>query len=283
MKRLRIVHTTAISYDGEVSTSYNEARMLPVGTERQLVLSAQLDVRPAAHQASYLDYWGTRVTAFDVLSPHREITIAATSLVEVSAGSGLAGLEDVGWQAVRDRAAGSMTAAEHSGQTRRTEPTEEILELAAEAVAVTTTPDEAALEICHRVGSAMEYLQGVTGVHSTAAEAWAERRGVCQDIAHVAVGALRGVGIPARYVSGYMHPQLEPEVGTAVRGESHAWVEWLTGGWRSFDPTNLCPVGDRHVLVARGRDYDDVAPFRGVYAGPDASRMEVTVEITRER
>ena len=107
-------------------------------------------------------------------------------------------------------------------------------------------------------------------------------KGVCQDIAHITLGALREVGIPARYVSGYLHPKSEAEVGVAVAGESHAWVEWFAGDWQGFDPTNNVEIGDRHVLVGRGRDYSDVPPLRGVYAGPFKSHLHVKVTITRE-
>jgi transglutaminase-like putative cysteine protease len=105
---------------------------------------------------------------------------------------------------------------------------------------------------------------------------------VCQDIAHVAIGALRAAGIPARYVSGYLHPSEDPAIGETVVGESHAWVEWFCGSWHGFDPTNLLEIGERHVQVGRGRDYSDVAPLRGIYAGPNGSRLFVEVEITRE-
>ena len=113
-------------------------------------------------------------------------------------------------------------------------------------------------------------------------EAFVERKGVCQDITHITLGALREVGIPARYVSGYLHPSIHPEVGVGVTGESHAWVEWFTGDWEGFDPTNRVEIGDRHVLVGRGRDYNDVPPLRGVYAGPYKSDLHVQVAITRE-
>ena len=94
---------------------------------------------------------------------------------------------------------------------------------------------------------------------------------------------LRAAGIPARYVSGYLHPALEPRIGDTVVGESHAWVEAWVGSWMAVDPTNGAPVGDRHVLVGRGRDYKDVSPVRGVYAGPGGSTLRVVVEITRLR
>jgi len=125
-------------------------------------------------------------------------------------------------------------------------------------------------------------MSGVTGVHTTAAEAWEHRKGVCQDITHLAIGALRSAGIPARYVSGYLHPVPDAAIGQTVTGESHAWVEWFCGSWHGFDPTNSIEIGDRHVTVGRGRDYNDVAPLRGVYAGPYGSKLFVRVEITRE-
>jgi transglutaminase-like putative cysteine protease len=96
------------------------------------------------------------------------------------------------------------------------------------------------------------------------------------------VGALRSVGIPARYVSGYLHPQIEPRIGQAVTGESHAWLEWFAGEWIPNDPTNNIQATNRHIVVARGRDYDDVPPLRGVYAGAANSELFVSVEITKE-
>ena len=128
----------------------------------------------------------------------------------------------------------------------------------------------------------MEYVSGVTAVSSTAAEAWESRKGVCQDIAHVAVGALRAAGLPARYVSGYLHPRADAPIGETVVGESHAWVEWFSGRWHGYDPTNQLEIGDRHVRVGHGRDYTDVAPLRGVYAGAAGSELFVSVSITRE-
>ncbi|HWJ85745.1 MAG TPA: transglutaminase family protein, partial [Cellulomonas sp.] len=128
----------------------------------------------------------------------------------------------------------------------------------------------------------LDYIPGATSVHTPAAEAWAARAGVCQDVAHLAVGALRALGIPARYVSGYLHPDQDSEVGQTVSGESHAWVEWWAGDWVPFDPTNRIPAGSHHVVLARGRSYDDVPPLRGIYAGRGTQELAVAVEITRE-
>ena len=127
-----------------------------------------------------------------------------------------------------------------------------------------------------------------TGVEVYAGQIWAVSGAILAGAGFVGLalaltlGALRSVGIPARYVSGYLHPRPDAVVGETVVGESHAWVEWFCGAWKAYDPTNLIDIGDRHVTVGRGRDYGDVAPLRGVYAGPYGSKLFVTVEITRE-
>jgi transglutaminase-like putative cysteine protease len=228
----------------------------------------------------YVDYFGTRVAAFDVLAKHSALAITARSLVEVRARP--LTHPDTSWEALARDAQRSIGTVEMLSQTLRTAPHPEVADLAAGIAAQHENPSHAALAITMAVGEAVEYVPGATEVQSTGAEAWVERKGVCQDMAHIALGALRSVGIPARYVSGYLHPKPDAEIGETVAGESHAWVEWYCGEWRGFDPTNSIDIGDRHVTVGRGRDYNDVAPLRGVYAGPFGSSLFVTVEITRE-
>jgi len=281
VNRLRITHLTGFHYGGDVTASYNEARMLPVSADGQLVLYSNLDILPISSQHSYVDYWGSRVSSFEILSPHKELALTATSLVEVRPRQHA--LETVGWDELAGAVELSTATVEQLGQTRRTDPPVEVVEMARAIARDSSDVCAAALAICISIGDAVEYMQGVTGVHSTAREAWKERKGVCQDITHLALGALRSVGIPARYVSGYLHPRPDALIGATVAGESHAWIEWFCGDeWRGFDPTNLIDIGDRHVLVGRGRDYNDVPPLRGVYAGPFGSTLFVSVEITRE-
>ncbi|MRX43080.1 transglutaminase family protein [Agromyces kandeliae] len=280
MSRLRIVHRTGFSYEEAATASYNEARMLPYSGGEQFVMHAALDIRPGATQHAYLDYWGTRVSTFEVLTPHRELSVTATSVVEVRPVPGR-GPEPT-WGELAAIRVSSVPFVEFTTQTDATEPPDEVAALAAEIAGEGMPVGETALEISRAIGDAVEYVTGVTAVNSTAREAWSERKGVCQDMAHLVVGALRSVGIPARYVSGYLHPDREAPVGVTVAGESHAWVEWFSGTWRGYDPTNLAEAGELHVLVGRGRDYTDVAPLRGVYAGPSASELFVSVEVTRE-
>ncbi|MFT4028969.1 MAG: transglutaminase family protein [Protaetiibacter sp.] len=280
MNRLRIRHSTGFRYQGSATASYNEARMLPVTGDGQLVLYSNLEISPISGTHGYVDYWGTRVSSFEILTPHDELSLTATSLVEVRARDVLE--RGLGWQELAAETACATEYVEQLGQTPRTRPPEEVVELARAIAAEHDEPCASARAICTAVGERIEYMPGVTGVHTTAREAWEQRKGVCQDITHLAIGALRSVGIAARYVSGYLHPRPDAELGVTVAGESHAWVEWYCGQWHGFDPTNRIEIGDRHVIVGRGRDYNDVAPLRGVYAGPSSSKLFVTVEITRE-
>ncbi|HWR84919.1 MAG TPA: transglutaminase family protein [Rhodoglobus sp.] len=281
MNRLRIRHLTGFTYGGDVTASYNEARMLPVSSEGQFVLFSSLEILPISSQHGYVDYWGSRVSSFEILTPHRELSLTATSLVEVRPRDH----DDcgIGWDDLAAAAERATASVEQLPQTRRTDPPDEVVAIARGIADEHPDACAAAARICSAIHDSVQYMQGVTAVTTTAREAWQHRKGVCQDIAHLAIGALRSVGIPARYVSGYLHPKPDAAIGETVAGESHAWVEWFCGDrWRGWDPTNDIPIGERHVLVGRGRDYNDVPPLRGVYAGPFGSSLFVTVEITRE-
>lgn len=281
MSRIRIRHSTGFRYEGDVHTSYNEARMLPAAANGQYVLFSHLDVLPSTSTHSYVDYWGTKVTAFEVLKSHHELSLTASSLIEVTPRPDR-GIEPVGWSEIDAARERSVELVEFTEQTELTVPPAEVVALAESARASNASPAAAATEILSAVHRSVEYEAGVTGVRTTAVEAWEVRRGVCQDISHIALGALRASGIPSRYVSGYLHPQPDAPFGVTVDGESHAWVEYWDGAWRGWDPTNDVEIGERHVLVGHGRDYNDVPPLRGVYAGSFTSEMFVKVEITRE-
>ena len=276
MSVFEIHHRTSFRYSNEVLTSYNEARLLPVDLPQQRVLSAHVEISPVTWQSSYVDYWETRVVPFEVLRPHRELIVAATSRVEVLSAPEPPSIP--GWGALR----GSLLTdrlAEYLSDSPATEPAPELADYARE-MAATLPPDAAARAICAHLHDTIRYVTGATTVHTPAAHAWRERSGVCQDFAHLAIGALRRVGIPTRYVSGYLHPRKDTAIGQTVRGESHAWIEWWTGDWRGYDPTNDSAVADHHVIVARAREYADVMPIRGVFAGAD-SELAVTVEVTQ--
>ena len=276
--QFRVVHTTRIAYDGGVAASYNEARMTPLTSAQQVVVHTRLDVSPTPWSQSYRDYWGTEVTAFEVLVQHSELTVTATSTVQVSRPEQEpAGLS---WDEVR-----SPEVADRFCETRvvddRVRPDDELARLGDKLAAGSAGPSDFARQVCLLVWEEMTYQSGSTKVHGHASDAWEARKGVCQDMAHVAIGVLRASGVPARYVSGYLHPKREPQVGETVVGESHAWIEWWDGEWVGFDPTNNVVPGDRHVVVARGRDYTDVPPLTGIFSGGSTSSMSVDVKVTR--
>ena len=278
MSRLRVVHTSTFRYGSAVLASYNEARMTPTSQHGQTVLETRLDVQPHTGWHEYRDYWGTAVTAFEVLTPHESMVVTAEHLVEVAERGPLrspAGWDTLRGAELRDRLAEFLT------DTPTTAPPEDVVELA-RRVAADLEPAEAALAVAGALRDEMEYIPGVTTVHTPASEAWTARAGVCQDIAHLVTGALRSIGIPARYVSGYLHPDSTAELGSTVLGDSHAWVEWWVGEWFAYDATNRVIAGDHHVVLARGRSYDDVPPLRGIYAGAGTQDAEVQVRITRE-
>lgn len=279
VRRHRIIHKTSIGYDRRATASYNELRMTPATEPGQTTLENRLRVRPMTWSHVYRDYWGAHVTAMEAIGDHSSLEVEATSTVERSDSVPLP--TGGTWNDLTDPRLLDLQN-EYVTNTERTDPGDEIVELAQEARGP-RSPRDTAYRVVEVVREHMTYETGVTHVHSGAQQAWAEGRGVCQDFAHVTIGALRSLGMPARYVSGYLAPKREAEVGESSKGESHAWVEFWDGGWMPFDPTNGVFVGLDHVAVVRGRDYTDVQPFKGVYSGAADSTLTVEVSFTRLR
>lgn len=271
--RIRTEHVTTFRYSSPARASYNEVRKTPPTTGTQTTLEARVHTVPVAPLYTYRDYFGTQVAAFDVDPPHDQLVVTGSSLVETHPA---AARPEASWD---DIEAASQRLAEFNAPSRFTEPNAELVDKS--RVLRRQSPVETIEEIIGFVHESLEYFKGVTGVHTSAQQAFAEGRGVCQDFAHLALLVLRAAGIPARYVSGYLHPEAEPAVGASAKGESHAWIEAWAGGWWGLDPTHNVDIGPRHVIVARARDYADVAPMKGVYAGTAEHETSVLVTITR--
>jgi transglutaminase-like putative cysteine protease len=277
--RYRVQHTSRYEYDRSVTASFNEARLTPLQRPWQLRLESSIAIDPMTWNYRYTDYWGTEVRVFEANGAHRSLEVRATSLVELDADRRPAA-RDLSWSDVRDPALRD-DLVEYLTSRRATQVPTELADLA-DSIAADNPPAAAARLISTAVHDAMTYRTGVTEVQTTAAEAWAAHSGVCQDFAHLVVGALRHVGIPARYVSGYLYPAKTPQVGDTALGESHAWVEWWLGEWAAHDPTNLAEVAHRHIMIGTGRDYADVPPIKGIVAGPhNTVGLAVTVELAR--
>lgn len=277
--RLRVVHTTGFSYHEPVTLSYNETRITPRSDGHQTVVVEHIDTSPAARSYRYTDYWGTQVAAFDLHGAHDRLEIVSTAVVETEGTARSDETLAATWEQLRsprvlDEFDEWLTPTAFTPHKRK-------LTKFAEQMAGDLPPAEAVDAVIAGVYDEMSYVPGATEVHTTAADAWRSRSGVCQDYAHITLVMLRSLGIPARYVSGYLHPKPDAPLGEAVDGESHAWIEVWTGGWWGVDPTNDKLVGNHHIVIGTARDYADVTPVKGIYTGGEGSEMDVTVRITR--
>ena len=263
-------------YSADVHASYNEARISPLDTPNQFTLEHRVDVHPAANLFRYRDYWGSRVHAFDLHQPHTELTVVGSSLVETAERT--PNLDDtVAWDAIDAPGPHRPVLRVPQPTPTMTESDDAIRQVGARSCGEAPTPGG---------GAVASSASGCASTSSTRPAPRACRRprsrccapgaGVCQDFAHLGIAVLRAAGIPARYASGYLYPdELGGVVGEMHQGESHAWLEAWVGDWHPLDPTSGSAVAERHVLVARGRDYADVAPLKGVYHGGPSHSLAV--------
>jgi transglutaminase-like putative cysteine protease len=275
---LQIRHVTGFVYDGIAESSYNEARMTPLALPRQRVIDALLTVHPKALQSTYRDYFDTIVTTFDLHEAHDRLEVLAEATVETFS-------ENPNQPSITF---GSLhvaklvdTYAEYLAPTTRTTMSTIVLDELREHVPPRDDIHDTVQAVITWVRDRVTYVRGSTLVSSTAQEVWAQRQGVCQDLTHVTIALLRSLGIPSRYVSGYLHSDADASIGEMVVGESHAWVEYFCGDWVGIDPTNGSGIGVHHVIVAKGREYGDVPPLKGIYNGGPSRSLGVVVEITR--
>ena len=277
MWRMRVVHSTGYAYRSPVTASFNEARLTPRSDSRQNVILNRLETAPTSRTYRYVDYWGTAVTAFDLHAPHSELEVTASSVVETDGSDPPA--KKVDWEAlaseqVIDRFDELRGATPYTPESKR-------MERVGARIAKYNDPFDSVALACQWVRSELAYVPGSTGVHSSGLDALREGKGVCQDFAHLSLILLRSMGIPARYVSGYLHPHRDAVIGETVDGQSHAWVQAWTGSWWDYDPTNDCEINEQYVTVGTGRDYADVTPLKGIYSGEGSTDLDVIVEITR--
>ena len=293
MNRYHLVHTTEFAYDSPVSESYNEVRLRPLHDDLQTCVSFKLVTTPGSRGTSYRDSLGNWVHQFNVFAEHRRLKVEAESVVLA---------HEPPPQPKED-----LTLAEL--RSLREQLYEEYFDFLAPSAYVPHLPQiEEFAAIAERssgdtvggfarsasdlIHDRFRYVKGATHVHSSIEDSLALNAGVCQDFAHLLLGVLRSRGIPARYVSGYLVPDSERANGArgtnleeVIGGQaSHAWVEaYLPNtGWIGLDPTLGKPVALRHVRIAYGRDYGDVAPVRGVYKGRSGQRLSVDVRVRPE-
>lgn len=285
--RLDIRYRMWFRYDGMVREAHNEIRVRPRDRPEQRLLDHRLTTVPAARVLSFTDYWGTTVDCFGHTAEHDQLEIVAESSVETRPRAPVA---TAPIEALRDPGF-AFGHAEMLGPSPHVEWDDDIAALGAEAVRGAGDVKTAVAGAVAAARDRLEYRRGSTRIGIPLPELMAGGGGVCQDFAHLTIGLLRAAGIPARYVSGYLFAADETEGGAEDGGggddivevQTHAWVEAAVPGegWQPVDPTNDRPVGERHVVIGAGRDYDDVAPVRGTYQGDAMPEVVTTVEIRR--
>lgn len=279
-----VSHRTVYRYSRSVSVSHHLLHLTPRLTPYQDCRETAIELTPAPTvRASNVDYFGNPTTFVTVQHSHREFVLHASSTVEVRVRDAPDPRGGVAWEEVaRDRSPEALEAAEFTFPSRYVPPSPELGAYAAASFPAGRDAREAAIDLTRRIYRDFRYDPRATTLATSVAEAFAMRRGVCQDFAHIQIACLRALGLPARYVSGYLLTRPPAGKERLVGADaSHAWVStWLPGhGWLDLDPTNDKVVGPEHVTLAWGRDYGDVSPVNGVMFGGGAHEVSVGVDV----
>ncbi len=270
---LKIQHETKLSYTMPVSETVFEVRMAPPSDDDQTSLSYRLKITPDAQVTSYRDGFGNRVDLFNVPTSYHELIVLTTSYVRTHRRSVTDRLTKARVLYPDDRPV-AVEAIEFLQASPLIPRCPELDEFVSGLNLPTGPLADTLMALMEAVAGRLKYEKGVTRARTHVGEALVLGCGVCQDYAHLAIGACRALGLPARYVSGYVNDT--GEVAT------HAWCQVWAGdsaGWVEFDPTHLTFVGDDYVMTAVGRDYNDVPPNRGLWKGRAEESMNVSVNI----
>ncbi|MFT3798054.1 transglutaminase family protein [Microbacterium sp.] len=289
MSRYRVWHRTAYTYAKPVQDSVGLFHLVPRNLPWQTVSDAGVTVDPVPGDLSPdTDYFGNAATYFHVTDPHDELSIVASSDVAVSTPAydpdALAQPWELARPLVHGDLPGAWRAAEFALESARVGHVAAATAYAVPSLTPGRPIGEAATDLMQRIFRDFDYDKTATTVTSTVADAMRRRAGVCQDFAHVALACLRGHGLAARYVSGYLATQPPPGKERVFGADaSHAWLAvWLPGTdqWLAIDPTNDQWANDRYVTVAWGRDYGDVSPVKGIiYTKAKKSTLRVQVDV----
>jgi transglutaminase-like putative cysteine protease len=283
--RFRVSHITHYVYSSPASESFAELRVWPQDSESQTVISRSLEVDPQVPVAHYTDYFGNKVEYFSIPNQHREVRVKATAEVETIPHSIPALVLETPVAEALQIYQGRLFRLFDFLQPTDAVALHAVRRLQRRFFSPQRPIGEALLELNQWIYSNFRYQPGVTDVRTPLVDVVRQKSGVCQDFAHLMLAILRLHQIPARYVSGYIEA-FDPEVAdTPLVGAaaSHAWVEVFLPGeyWWGLDPTNNKPADERHVKVAVGRDYSDVAPMRGTFKGAREQKLDVKVKLKR--
>ena len=285
MSVYRVRHVTRYVYEAPVVHAHHHCHLRPRQFDWQGVAKHDLDVVPSAAVRRSVDYFGNQIHVLEVASDHEVLDVVSSSVVEVAPRPEVPPAGGLAWDEVarRFRSVGAPLSALEFAFDSPLVRAHPLLAAYAEPVFPAGRPIvEAVRQFCRKIFDEFQYETRVTDVSTPLGQVLRERRGVCQDFAHVAIGCLRSLGLAARYVSGYLEtlpPAGKPRLVGA--DASHAWASvFVPGyGWLDFDPTNDVLPGVRHVTVAWGRDFSDVSPLKGVVLGGGTHRVTVSVDV----
>jgi transglutaminase-like putative cysteine protease len=284
-----IRHVTTYSYESAVSFARCSLRLEPRSGDGQQLISHAVEIRPRpAERTVRRDFFGTLTESILIETAHRTLRIDSRSRVSVDRHAPDRAIEGTAWESVRDVAieATSLGPASPIGYIFAS-PLVPVLApvtcYAAESFAPGRGILAGALELMHRIRSGFKYDPKATVISTPLKEVFEKRHGVCQDFAHVMISGLRGLGLPAAYVSGYLRT-IPPPGKPRLQGAdaTHAWVALWCGqglGWVGFDPTNDLLVENDHIVLAMGRDFSDVSPVDGIIVGSRKQKLGVAVDV----
>jgi transglutaminase-like putative cysteine protease len=281
--------TTICSYATPVSHARHVLRLTPVSRNGERVQVAALQIVPEpAHRREGQDFYGNRLTWIEIDEPHDVVTVKLSARVSIDPLDEPVALSTPAWEEVRDQAfatsdIGPLSPAHFLFPSRMVSLDPDIRDYIRQSFPPGRAILDAAIEVIGRIKADLVYEIGATTVTTTPTMSFAQRRGVCQDFAHVMISGLRGIGLPAAYVSGYLRTvSLTDRPRLQGADAMHAWVMLWCGsdaGWIGLDPTNAVLASDGHVMLAVGRDYTDVAPMDGVVLGSGRQRIGVSVNV----
>jgi transglutaminase-like putative cysteine protease len=286
----RVIHTTTYEYTEPVSLCQNVAHLTPREGPGQTCLESSLAIHPVpAVVVERVDYFGNPSTFFAVQEPHRELKLTAVHRVEVVPRLEPDPSQTPPWEQVRDllsvdRSREVLDASQFVGGSRYVKATAELAEYARSSFGEGRRILEALLDLTARIHADFEYDPQSTTVATALSEVFAQRCGVCQDFAHLQIACLRSIGLAARYVSGYLSTEPPPGCVPLIGADAtHAWLSVFCPGlgWIDLDPTNNQIPSEGHILLAWGRDYDDVSPVKGVVLGGGHHSVDVAVLVER--
>jgi transglutaminase-like putative cysteine protease len=281
--------TTTHVYETAVTRARHALRLLPVARPGQHVTAAMLNIDPIpASRRDAADFFRNWTTIIEIEEPHETLTVKLAARVTVAPAEPIDAVASMPWERAREDSYASVDIGPESPVHYVHPSRQATLDAAISNYVRPSFPPgrpvfAGAAELMRRINDDFSYEPGATTVTTTPAAAFASRRGVCQDFAHVMIAGLRGIGLPARYVSGFLRTVPRPGTERLEGADAmHAWVMVWCGaaaGWRGLDPTNALIAGEDHIVLAVGRDYADVAPINGVMLASGRQRLTTAVDV----